>query len=73
MMDEAQARPWEYLVLRLPHDRQRAEQIAGERAYRVDQDGAILNALGAEKWEVVATTWPAEQAVLQVVLKRPRF
>jgi hypothetical protein len=56
----------------LPHDRQRAEQIAGELAYHVDQDEAILNALGAEGWEVVAAAWPAEQAVLQVVLKRPR-
>jgi hypothetical protein len=71
-MDEARTQRWEYLVLRLPHDRQRADEIGGERAYRVDQDEAILNALGVEGWEVVAAAWPAEQAVLQVVLKRPR-
>ena len=70
-MDDARTPRWEYLVLRLPHDRQLAEEIGGERAYRVIQDEAILNALGAEGWEVVAAAWPAEQAVLQVVLKRP--
>lgn len=70
-MDEKRMRQWEYLVLRLPHDRQRAEEVGGERAYHVDQDEAILNALGAEGWEVVAAAWPAERAVLQVVLKRP--
>jgi hypothetical protein len=46
--DAWQPRRWEYLVLRLRHDRQRAEEIGGERVYRVDQDEAILNALGAQ-------------------------
>jgi hypothetical protein len=30
------------------YDRQRAEEVAGERAYRVDQEEAILNAVGAQ-------------------------
>ena len=62
-MDDARTRRWEYLVLRLPHGRQRAEEIGGGRAYRVVQDEAILNELGAEGWEAVAAAWPAEQQV----------
>jgi hypothetical protein len=70
--DEQQRQRWEYLAVRLPHDRQRSETIAGVQAFRVPQDEAILNALGDEGWEAVAATWPGEGAVLQVLLKRPR-
>ena len=70
MEDAQQRQRWEYLVVRLPHDRQRGETIAGEQAFRVPQDEAILNALGAEGWEAVTASWPGEGAVLQVLLKR---
>lgn len=47
---------WEYMYLSLPHGRTTAGQIAGEAAERVLQVETILNALGAEGWEVVAMT-----------------
>ena len=70
-MDRTLRQRWEYLVLRLPHDRQRGDQVAGERVYHVEQDERILNALGAEGWEAVGLAPSPTTQDLAVLLKRP--
>jgi hypothetical protein len=70
-MEHAPPRRWEYLVLRLPHDRQRGERVAEEQVYHVEQDERILNALGAEGWEAVAAAPAPTTHDLAVLLKRP--
>lgn len=45
---------WEYQYIELPHTRTREAKIAGEVARHVPQTEAILNALGADGWEVVS-------------------
>ena len=69
-MEQAPPRRWEYLVLRLPHDRQRGARVAGEQVYHVEQDERILNALGAEGWEAVSAAPSPTSHDLTVVLKR---
>ena len=70
-MERMPRQQWEYLVLRLPHDRQRGEQVAGEQVYHVEQDERILSALGAEGWEAVSAYPSPRTHDLAALRKRP--
>lgn len=59
---------WEYLHLSLAHNRERGARIAGEQVGHFEQVEAILNALGAEGWEVIAYHYHLRHVIL---LKRP--
>ena len=64
------------MAVMLPHDRQRGEKVAGEKVERIPQIEAILNAWGAEGWEVVGFAQnprygSAEATYPRLILKRP--
>ena len=68
-MDTPTNAQWEYMVLNVDHQRAEKVRIAGESASRVPQNERILNALGAEGWELVsAVAW----ACGELWLKRRR-
>jgi hypothetical protein len=67
---------WEYMAVHLPHDRSRGEKVAGENVERIPQVEAILNAWGAEGWEVVnfavvARSGTGGVGTPRLMLKRP--
>ena len=62
---------WEYMYCSLVHTRTRGEKIGGEGVGRIQQNEAILNALGAEGWEVVGFSAPGAN-YREVILKRSR-
>lgn len=67
---------WEYMAVVLPHDRSREEKVAGEEVERIPQIEAILNAWGAEGWEVVGFQTPPRSGTggvgwPRLILKRP--
>ena len=66
---------WEYLYIRTPHTRTKTEKLGGEKVEHVYQVEAILNALGADGWEVVgyhyANSYAGVTPAPYFVLKRP--
>lgn len=61
---------WEYLYLELPHGRTERSKVAGEAVDRIPQIEEILDAYGADGWEVVSSThWGTAAGVG----KQPRF
>lgn len=59
---------WEYMVLNVAHTRESGVRIGGEGASRMIQNERILNALGAEGWELVGVM---ASAYGMLFLKRP--
>lgn len=45
---------WEYLCLEAPHSTAKDDRVAGEKVRHVQKIETIMNALGAEGWELVA-------------------
>ena len=66
---------WEYQYIRAPHTNTKDAKIGGEKVEHVPQVEAILNALGAEGWEVVGyhytNTMTGQKPAPYFVLKRP--
>jgi hypothetical protein len=59
---------WEYMVLGVEHTRKSDLQIGGEKVSRIGQNERILNALGAEGWELIGVMLSAYGMLF---LKRP--
>lgn len=68
---------WEYMAVMLPHDREREAKVGGEKVQHVPQIERILNAWGAEGWEVVGfaqnprSGMGSDVTYPRLILKRP--
>lgn len=62
---------WEYKFIVCRHTRATSYKAGGESVESIYQIEAILNAFGAEGWEVAAMTHVGGDAPARLVLKKP--